>query len=76
MFWPFLHRADPPTRAALFRVVHERWLTRMQVDRRPAPRIPLRRVDRGGFDALRDRPAGRARAERWWTLALERVEDA
>jgi hypothetical protein len=61
---------DLESRAEEFRRVHERWLSRALASSRPIPRIPLRRVDRGGFDALRARPGGRALAERWWSLAL------
>ncbi|MEX2218360.1 MAG: hypothetical protein WD749_06325 [Phycisphaerales bacterium] len=63
-------RGDTPTRADLFRRAHERWLTAALASPRPIPRIPVRRVDRGGFDRLRARPGGRELAERWWSLAL------
>lgn len=72
MFW----RASPDDnpRASLFRRVHERWLTRALSSRKAYPRIPIRRVDHGGFDLVRSQPAARARADRWWELALERVD--
>lgn len=69
MLWrPTPH--DPGPRAEQFRRAHERWLTRALAAARPIPRIPLRRVDRGGFDGLLARPNGRQLAERWWSLAM------
>lgn len=35
------------------------------------PRIPVRRVDEGGFEELMRRPGGRGLAEAWWDEALE-----
>jgi hypothetical protein len=64
-----------PDPAALFRHVHEAWLTRAVSSGKPYPRIPVRRVDEGGFDPLLARPGGRQRADRWWTAALDRVDD-
>lgn len=54
---------------------HSAWLTQALRSNAPLPRIPIRRADTGGFDALRDRPNGPARAERWWQLALERTPE-
>jgi hypothetical protein len=34
------------------------------------PRIPTRRVDRGGFDRLMADPRGRDAADRWWSSAF------
>ena len=76
MFWR-VSRPGLPDPAALFRRIHERWLTRAMQSGKPYPRIPIRRVDelgRGGFDDVRTRPEARARADRWWSLALDRVD--
>ena len=57
------------------RIVHSVWLTRAVRDRAEAlPRIPTRRVDLGGFEAVRATPEGRAWADDWWQFALDRVE--
>lgn len=61
-------------RARQYRLVHERWLTRAVRSPGRYPRIPTRRVDTGGFSALLSRPGGGELAERWWELALERVD--
>lgn len=37
------------------------------------PRIPVKRVDEGGFDDLRQRPGGSRLAEAWWDEALDMV---
>lgn len=75
MLWnPFGRRRD--TTAELFRRQHSSWLTR--AFRRPegsVPRIPVRRVDEGGYSTMLNRPGGRERAAMWWTLALDRVDD-
>lgn len=74
MFWRSFFGGGISDHAALSRRVHEAWLDRALRSGRAYPRIPLRRVDSGGFDRLRARTGGRARAEKWWGLALERVE--
>lgn len=74
MFRRLFSREDLPDKAALFRRAHERWLTRAMASPRAYPRIPLRRVADGGFAPLVSRPGGRERAERWWAMALERVD--
>ena len=74
MFFRFFGSSEVPSRAEQFRRVHERWLTRAMASARPIPRIPVRRVDRGGFDRLRARPGGQELAERWWALAMAVVE--
>ena len=57
------------------RIVHSAWLTRAVRDRAGTlPRIPTRRVDRGGFEAVRSTPEGRAWADDWWHFALDRVD--
>lgn len=74
MFWRGFGFGDALSPSQLMRRVHELWLDRALRSGKRYPRIPLRRVDRGGYDPLRTRPGGRDRAERWWTLALERVD--
>jgi hypothetical protein len=75
MLWRLLDRDDPTTKAAEFRRTHERWLTSALRSRAPIPRIPIRRVDDGGFDDLLSRPRGRDVAARWWRMAFARVPD-
>lgn len=72
MFW----RASPDDnpRGSIFRRIHERWLTRALQSAKVYPRIPVRRVDEGGFDEVRSRPEARAHADQWWERALERVD--
>lgn len=74
MLWRGLIGGRVPGRAEFFRRVHEAWLDRALGSGRMYPRIPLRRMDCGGFDPLRARSGGRARAEKWWSLALDRVD--
>lgn len=62
------------SRASQFRLVHERWLNRAVKSPGRYPRIPTRRVDSGGFSGLLSRPNGEVLAERWWDLALQRVD--
>lgn len=64
----------PQFRGALFRRIHERWLTEALRSPTQYPRIPIRRVDEGGFDHVRAHPQARARADQWWDLALDRVD--
>ena len=71
MLW---RSSEGTPRATLFRRIHERWLTRALTTRIPYPRIPIRRVDDGGFNSIRSSTRSRARADLWWTLALERVD--
>jgi len=35
------------------------------------PRIPIRRVDDGGFDMLMRMPGARQAVQRWWMRALD-----
>lgn len=71
----FFKRRMGLTSSELARAIHSEWLTRALEGRKVYPRIPTRRVDEGGFDALRARARGMARAEQWWTAALERVDE-
>lgn len=56
---------------------HSAWLSRMLGDGRrgKVPRIPVRKVSRGGFSRLMSTPGGRYRAERWWEKTLEKIKD-
>lgn len=74
MFWRFL-RGSSLSPGEFARRTHELWLTRALQSQRPYPRIPLRRVDTGGFDRMMGSPDGRARAETWWNLALQKYDD-
>lgn len=58
-----------------FRAEHSAWLSYAMLTGRAYPRIPTRRADRGGFDALRLREGGMARAAAWWRAALALVND-
>lgn len=41
----------------------------------PMPRIPRRRVDRGGFAQLLSRPNASGIIASWWGKALDKVRD-
>lgn len=73
MFWHSSEREDPDP-AAAFRRTHERFLSRALRSGLVFPRIPLRRVDRGGFDSLLARPGGRAACDRWWFAAFNHLD--
>ncbi|GJQ29065.1 MAG: hypothetical protein HBSAPP03_09490 [Phycisphaerae bacterium] len=60
----------------LFRRQHSLWLTRALRGGREYPRIPVRAVTAGGWSRLMARPGGPALAERWWSHAFDRVDDA
>ncbi len=56
---------------------HSHWLTCAMAD--PARywrRIPIRRVDQGGFDRLVATPAGRRWSDGWWSRTIEQVPHA
>ncbi|QOI99660.1 MAG: hypothetical protein HRU70_03880 [Phycisphaeraceae bacterium] len=61
---------DPGAKA---RREHSEWLTWALSSGNRFPRIPLRAVDRGGFDRLMATPHGKSLAVRWWGAALRRV---
>ena len=56
---------------------HSRWLTQALCTRIgvPAPRIPTRKVEDGGFDRLMSDPRGRRVAQQWWTSAFDDEQD-
>jgi len=61
------------------RALHSAWLTKALTQGLNYPRIPIRPMNddsgEGGFDRMMTRNRGQARAEQWWKLALERVDD-
>lgn len=57
------------------RRAHERWLNlAIRCADARALRIPVRRVDRGGFAEARRDAAGRRAAAQWWTEAIDRAD--
>jgi len=75
MRWVFRHDHQKlRTAAEVARELHSQWLTRALEQGLDRPRIPVRRVDEGGFDPLISRPGGKERAEAWWKAALDRVK--
>lgn len=76
MRFGLFHRGlDLPTPGERMRRMHEEWLSRAL--RRPdgAPRIPVRRVDQGGFSALLAAPGGRERADQWWIEVFAAIDN-
>jgi hypothetical protein len=66
-FWSLGRGLDLIDAGEKMRRFHERWLTKAVS--RPGdvtPRIPVRRVDEGGYQTLLASPGGRERAEQWW----------
>lgn len=57
------------------RRMHERWLN-AAIGRADlsALRIPVRRVDRGGFSVVTASAPARDAAERWWIDAIDRAD--
>lgn len=41
----------------------------------PMPRIPRRRVDRGGFSQLLNRPNASSLIAYWWAKTLDKIRD-
>lgn len=74
MIWTFWGARDRVEAGELARREHARWLTAALRSGRAFPRIPVRRVDHGGYSFLARRAGGVERAQRWWRLALERVD--
>lgn len=58
----------------MMRNAHSAWLTEALASKREYPRIPVRRVDEGGFSKLLSMKNGEELAARWWDIALERVD--
>lgn len=62
----------PECATASMRRAHAAWLSRALHTKRSASfRIPIRRVEAGGFDDLIATHAGRAWADQWWTNAMQ-----
>ena len=63
--------------AERWRDEHSAWLTAamkvLEREKYAFPRIPLRRVDQGGFGPLLSRPRGTKICERWWRRALRTI---
>ena len=57
-----------------FRAEHSRFLTFALRWPSRYPRIPTKRVSDGGFERLLARRSGREWADRWWTTAMDRVD--
>lgn len=76
MRFNFLNRGlDLLTPGERMRREHERWLDRaLSGGAGELPRIPVRRVDQGGFGALLAAPGGRERADQWWLDAFAALE--
>jgi hypothetical protein len=75
MRWVFRHDHQKLlTAGEVARQLHSQWLTKALEQGLDRPRIPVKRVDEGGFDALLARPCGPERAESWWRAALDRVK--
>lgn len=70
----FRHRELWLTPCQKARLQHQRWLTRAMRADAARLRIPVRRVDEGGFAYLVTAPGGRQWAERWWTDAITRAD--
>lgn len=49
---------------------HGRWLARALEHPESVPRIPVRRVDEGGFSLIMQSPHGRNWARHWWNAAF------
>lgn len=56
------------------RIAHSRWLTEALASGKAYPRIPVRPVITGGFSRLMNSRNGPRLAQRWWEIALGRVE--
>lgn len=63
----------PETREQMI-ATHNAFLDWALAEERGLPRIPTRRVDRGGFSKLMQLPAARLMATHWWQTAIERVK--
>lgn len=78
MRWTFFTQSQIRDAGRRFRAEHSAFLTRALC--RPGsayPRIPTRRVDRGGFDRQRELASqnpSEDRFDKWWNLAMQKVE--
>ncbi len=52
---------------------HNAFLEWALTEDRALPRIPTRRVDRGGFSEMMRLPGARMMAAHWWQTAIDRV---
>lgn len=75
MIWSWLTGRDRESRADAMRRTHSRFLSAALGHESELPRIPVRRVDRGGFGPLMARARGRRAAEEWWSRAFARLPD-
>jgi len=75
MIWSWFRKPDHESRARAMRRAHSRFLSAAIDSAHMFPRIPVRRVDRGGFGPMMARPRGRAVAEAWWRKALDALPD-
>jgi len=75
MRWQFWRREDFEEAGERARRLHSAWLTEALRSGKSVPRIPVRPVDSGGFDRASASTIRRAHHQRWWSLALERVDD-
>ena len=73
MRWDFWRKRDWRTVGQRYAAEHSAWLTRA-VRLGNAPRIPVKKVEEGGFDRMMARPGGEERASQWWGAAFERVD--
>ena len=74
MFWNWWSLKRRQKTAARMRAEHEAFLTLALMGRGAYPRIPTRRSDEGGFGPMMARNTGRSRADRWWGLAMDKVD--
>lgn len=71
----FFDRFRTETAGERARRIHQTWLTMaLRGSIGPMPRIPIRRVSDGGWDALLRTPAGRRWANRWWQRAFRQMD--
>ena len=75
MIWNGFRRKKVLDAGARFRAEHSRFLTLAILSGRRYPRIPAKRVDRGGYTGLMKLNEGEKRASMWWAAALNRVDD-
>ena len=75
MLWSWFFSRNVESRAEAMRRTHSRFLSAAIDSADLFPRIPVRRADRGGFDAVMSRPRGRQAAMAWWGRALDAMPD-